>query len=86
VLICGEAGAGKTRLVAEVTAAPRAEGTRTLVGSCTAVDVGLFAFAPFVEALGPVVLGLATGGGDGGSPVGRPGLARLMSVLTSREV
>jgi DNA-binding CsgD family transcriptional regulator len=74
VLVCGEAGAGKTRLVTEVSAAARDGGTRTLVGSCTAVGRRSFAFAPFVEALRPVVRELATGGG----PVG-PGLARLVS-------
>jgi DNA-binding CsgD family transcriptional regulator/tetratricopeptide (TPR) repeat protein len=78
VFVCGEAGAGKTRLVSEVTAAARARETRTLVGSCTAVGRRSFAFAPFVEALGPLVRELAAGGGGGGSPVG-PGLARLVS-------
>ena len=78
VFVCGEAGAGKTRLVTEATAVARDGGIRTLVGSCTAVGRRSFAFAPFVEALGPVVRELATGEGDGGSPVG-PGLARLVS-------
>ena len=49
-----------------------------MVGSCTAVGRRSFAFAPFVEALGPLVREDATGGGDGRSPVG-PGLARLVS-------
>ncbi|HZA78017.1 MAG TPA: AAA family ATPase, partial [Acidimicrobiales bacterium] len=78
VFVCGEAGAGKSRLIAEVIAAARARGTPTLLGSCTTVGRGSFAFAPFVEALGPVVREPATVGGDGGSPVG-PGLARLVS-------
>jgi len=78
VFVCGEAGAGKTRLVTEVTAVARDGGARTLVGSCTAVGRRSFAFAPFVEALGPVVRELGTGGGGGRSPVG-PGLARLVS-------
>jgi DNA-binding CsgD family transcriptional regulator/tetratricopeptide (TPR) repeat protein len=80
VLICGEAGAGKTRLVTEVTAAAREPGTRTLVGSCTAVGRWSFAFAPFVEALRPVVRELAISGGGGGRPVG-PGLTRLVPGL-----
>lgn len=74
VLICGEAGAGKSRLVTEVTAGARARG---LVGSCTAVGRRSFAFAPFVEALRPVVQELATGERDSGRPVG-PRLARLV--------
>jgi DNA-binding NarL/FixJ family response regulator len=78
VLICGEAGAGKTRLVDEVAARSRDRGTRTLVGNCTAVGHRSFAFAPFVEALRPVVQELAIRGGDGGELVG-PGLARLVA-------
>jgi DNA-binding CsgD family transcriptional regulator len=78
VFVCGEAGAGKTRLVSEATVVARDGGTRTLVGSCTAVGRRSFAFAPFVEALGPLVREPAAGGGDDWSPVG-PGLARLVS-------
>src|SRR5919106_1686291 len=78
VFVCGEAGAGKSRLIAEVIAAARARGTRTLVGSCTTVGRRSFAFAPFVEALRPVVRELAIEGEAGGRPVG-PGLARLVS-------
>jgi DNA-binding CsgD family transcriptional regulator len=78
VLICGEAGAGKTRLVAEVTAQAQDRGTRTLVGNCTAVGRTSFAFAPFVEALRVVVQEFASGGGDREQLVG-PGLARLVA-------
>ena len=76
-LVCGEAGAGKTRLVTELVAVAGAGGTRGLVGSCTAVGRRSFALAPFVEALRPVVRERATGGDDGDA-VG-PGLARLVS-------
>ena len=70
VLICGEAGAGKTRLVDEVTAAARGQGTRLLVGSCAPIGRTSFAFAPFVEALRPVVRELTTGERrDSGRPV-----------------
>jgi predicted ATPase len=78
VLICGEAGAGKTRLVAEVTARAQDRGARTLVGNCTAVGRASFAFAPFVEALRPLVQEFASGGGDRGQLVG-PALARLVT-------
>src|SRR5918995_3361106 len=78
VFVCGEAGAGKTRLASGGPAVARDVGARTLVGSCTAVGRRSFAFAPFVEALGPLVREPASGGGDGGSPVG-PGLVRLVS-------
>ncbi|MDD9371057.1 MAG: AAA family ATPase, partial [Acidimicrobiales bacterium] len=49
-LVCGEAGAGKTRLVTELMADAGTAGTPALVGSCTAVGRRSFAFAPFVEA------------------------------------
>ena len=79
VLICGEAGAGKTRFVDEVTAAARGRGTRLLVGSCAPIGRTSFAFAPFVEALRPVVGELTTGERrDSGRPVA-PRLARLVS-------
>jgi DNA-binding CsgD family transcriptional regulator/tetratricopeptide (TPR) repeat protein len=55
VLVCGEAGSGKTRLMGEVAAAALAKGIRTLMGSCTMVGRTSLAFAPFVEALRPVV-------------------------------
>ena len=77
-LICGEAGAGKTRLLDEVTAGARDRGTRTLVGNCTAVGRTSFAFAPFVEALRPVVQELAIGGGTRGQMV-ESGLAHLVA-------
>ena len=78
VLICGEAGAGKTRLVDEVVAATRDRGTRTLEGSCAPVGGTSFAFAPFVAALRPVVEELVAPGRDSGRSVA-PRLARLVS-------
>ncbi|HET6836013.1 MAG TPA: AAA family ATPase [Acidimicrobiales bacterium] len=79
VLVCGEAGAGKTRLVSEVAAAVRERGTRTLVGSCTMVGRTSLAFAPFAEAFRPVVRELGIGGGEGGGRVA-PRLARLVAA------
>ena len=54
-IICGEAGSGKTRLVGEVAAAASGRGMRALTGSCTMVGATSLAFAPFAEALRPVV-------------------------------
>jgi DNA-binding CsgD family transcriptional regulator/tetratricopeptide (TPR) repeat protein len=76
-LVCGEAGAGKTRLVGEVVAAARGRGTRTLVGSCAMVGGTSLALAPFAEALRPVVQGLAMGARETGDRVA-PRLARLV--------
>jgi DNA-binding CsgD family transcriptional regulator len=77
-LVCGEAGSGKTRLVTEVAGAAQAGGMRTLVGSCMMVGSTSLAFAPFAEALRPVVQGLAADPtGHAGSPA--PRLARLVA-------
>jgi predicted ATPase len=40
VLVGGEAGVGKTRLVAELTARCAADGTRVLTGGCVPVGDG----------------------------------------------
>lgn len=65
VLVCGEAGSGKTRLVHEVAAAARGRGMRTLGGSCIMVGGTALALAPFVESLRPVVHELAMDAGNG---------------------
>jgi DNA-binding CsgD family transcriptional regulator/tetratricopeptide (TPR) repeat protein len=51
VLIGGEAGVGKTRLVGEVVAAARRAGATVLVGGCVEVGGEGLPFAPLVEAL-----------------------------------
>ena len=50
-LIAGEAGVGKSRLVAEVAAMASARGMRVLIGGCANVGDGSVPYAPFVEAL-----------------------------------
>lgn len=47
----GEAGVGKTRLVAELTAHCEHEGTRVLGGGCVPVGDGALPYAPIVEML-----------------------------------
>src|SRR5215218_6498076 len=51
VLVGGEAGVGKTRLVAELTSRCATEGTRVLAGGCVPVGEGDLPYAPIVEAL-----------------------------------
>jgi DNA-binding CsgD family transcriptional regulator/tetratricopeptide (TPR) repeat protein len=53
VLVGGEAGVGKTRLVAELTSRCAAAGTLMLSGGCVPVGGGL-PYAPIVEALRPL--------------------------------
>ncbi len=55
VMVHGEAGSGKTRLLIELAEEARAGGATVLAGRCT--DDGALAFAPFTEALRPVVAG-----------------------------
>jgi predicted ATPase len=81
VLVGGEAGVGKTRLVAELTARCAADGTRVLTGGCVPVGDGALPYAPIVEGLRALV------GDLGGSAVRRligpswPELARLLPAL-----
>jgi DNA-binding CsgD family transcriptional regulator len=54
VLVGGEAGVGKTRLVAELISCCAADGTRVLVGGCVPVGGDGLPYAPIVEALRPL--------------------------------
>jgi class 3 adenylate cyclase/tetratricopeptide (TPR) repeat protein len=54
VLVGGEAGVGKTRLVAELTAQCVADGIRVLAGGCVPVGGDGLPYAPIVEALRPL--------------------------------
>ena len=85
VLVGGEAGVGKTRLVTELTARCATEGTRVLVGGCVPVGDGALPYAPIVEALRALL-------GDVGVGVVRelvgpswPELARLLPALGASD-
>jgi predicted ATPase len=54
LLVGGEAGIGKTRLVREFASDAEAEGAMVLVGECVEVAVGELPFAPLASALRPV--------------------------------
>jgi len=55
VLVGGEAGAGKSRLVAEFAAAAVGAGARVLTGACVSLGAENLPFAPFVGALSELV-------------------------------
>jgi predicted ATPase len=59
VLLGGEAGVGKTRLVTELTARCAADGARVLAGGCLPLGEGALPYAPVVEALRTLVTDLA---------------------------
>ena len=54
VLVGGEAGVGKTRLVAELAARCAAEGMRVQYGGCVPVGTDGLPYAPIVEGLRPL--------------------------------
>jgi DNA-binding CsgD family transcriptional regulator/tetratricopeptide (TPR) repeat protein len=86
VLLGGEAGVGKTRLVAKLTRRCARDGTRVLVGGCVPVGDGALPYAPVVEALRalPDELGV-----DAVSALAGPSsqeLARLLPSLGEPEV
>jgi DNA-binding CsgD family transcriptional regulator/tetratricopeptide (TPR) repeat protein len=54
VLVGGDAGVGKTRLVTELAARCTTDGTRVLVGGCIPVGGDGLPYAPIVEALRPL--------------------------------
>jgi tetratricopeptide (TPR) repeat protein len=61
VLVGGEAGVGKTRLVAELAGRCRVVGARVLVGGCLPVGGDGLPHAPIVEALRPLPAELGVG-------------------------
>ena len=80
-LVVGEAGIGKTRLVAEFMIRARASGAHVLVGDCLQLgDTGL-PYAPFVGALRPVLRSLPPDELDRLVGPGRAELAHLLPDL-----
>src|SRR5215218_5694286 len=55
VVVAGEAGVGKTRLVAGLLGRAGERGAVALSGGCLDVGEGVLAYAPMVEALRPLV-------------------------------
>jgi DNA-binding CsgD family transcriptional regulator len=60
VLVGGEAGVGKSRLVAELSACANADGDRILAGQCVGFDEATIPLLPVIDAL----RGLGDGGQD----------------------
>jgi predicted ATPase len=58
VLIGGEAGVGKTRLLSEFRASAEARGTRYLAGACMDVGEGARPYDPLVAAFRPFLRSL----------------------------
>ena len=80
-LVAGEAGVGKTRLVAELAEQARGEGAVVLQGGCILLGDGAFPFAPVVEALRGFVRRAHPDELDAVLGSGRTELARLVPDL-----
>jgi DNA-binding CsgD family transcriptional regulator/tetratricopeptide (TPR) repeat protein len=83
VLLGGEAGVGKSRLVLELAGRARAGGATVAVGSCVELGADLLPYAPFVESLGRLVEALGDGADELVGPA-RPELAALLPDLEMR--
>ncbi|RBM16396.1 LuxR family transcriptional regulator [Prauserella sp. PE36] len=79
VLVAGDAGVGKTRLLAELSADAHDRGALVLTGRCLDVREGGLPYLPFAEALAP----LATTDDDviAAAVRARPALARLLPLV-----
>ena len=84
VLVAGEAGIGKTRLVDDVRGARHAGGGRVLTGGCLALASGGLPYAPFVEALRALVRDTDPGRLPALLGPNRDELARLMPEVRAR--
>jgi DNA-binding CsgD family transcriptional regulator len=81
MLVAGEAGVGKTRLVSEFADLARADGAEILQGGCILLGEGALPYAPVVEALRGLVRRTAATEIDSVFGQGRFELARLVPDL-----
>jgi DNA-binding CsgD family transcriptional regulator/tetratricopeptide (TPR) repeat protein len=81
VLVGGEAGVGKTRLVAELITRCAADGTRVLVGGCVPVGDGALPYVAIVEALRTLVAEVGVDEVRGLTGPSWPELACLLPAL-----
>ncbi|WP_236788493.1 helix-turn-helix transcriptional regulator [Amycolatopsis sp. GM8] len=78
VLLAGDAGVGKTRLLAELAEFGASRGALVLTGRCLDVREGGLPYLPFAEALGPLATADDTAIGDAVRI--RPALGRLLPL------
>jgi class 3 adenylate cyclase len=81
VLVGGEAGVGKTRLITELTARCAAQGTRVLAGGCVPVGDGALPYAPIVEMLRALIADLGASAVRDLVGPSWPEVARLLPAL-----
>ena len=83
VLIGGEAGVGKTRLVSELSARAAEAGFRLLAGQCVELGAEGLPFAPLVDALRSLARSTPPGELAGLLGPAGPGLSRLLPELAA---
>jgi len=82
--VIGEAGVGKSRLVAEFAAEASARGGSVLVGRCHEAEQ-ILPFGPWVDALRAARLNRRDPAVEGLAPLYRTALSRLLPELSSQE-
>src|SRR6516162_8933367 len=85
VVVAGEAGVGKTRLVSELIARVRGQGALALAGGCLDVGEGVVAYAPLAEALRSLIGAVDPGELERVLGGARAELARLVPELGPLE-
>jgi len=85
VLVSGDAGIGKTRLVAELLRSLEPAGARVLAGGCLAIANGGLPYAPLTEALRRLARELEPATLDAVLGPARGELARLLPDLAARD-
>jgi ATP/maltotriose-dependent transcriptional regulator MalT len=86
VIVGGEAGIGKTRLVEEFVAAARVKGGTALMGSCLPTGGRATPYAPFVEALRGAIHAVEPGRLPALLGPGRAELGRLLPELETGRI
>jgi len=85
VLVSGDAGIGKSRLVAELRRSLEPAGAHVLAGGCLAIANGGLPYAPLTEALRHLARELEPGALDAVLGPARVELARLLPDLAARD-
>jgi DNA-binding CsgD family transcriptional regulator len=86
VVIGGEAGIGKSRLVGSLVDAARADGAYALVGACLPSGSGAIPYSPYVEAIRGLTRSIEPGRLQGVLGPARDEIGRLLPELRSRTV
>jgi DNA-binding CsgD family transcriptional regulator/tetratricopeptide (TPR) repeat protein len=86
IVIGGEAGIGKTRLVGALADSVSARGATVLIGACLPTGSGMVPYAPFVEALRDLIRTLEPGGLVGLLGPARGEISRIFPELRTRAM